>query len=411
MLPDLSGRRRIVLAAALVDSVGSGIFAPLSLLYFTRYTHLGLGSAGLVVGLGQALSIPAGMIAGIWVHHIGEKGVIALGLILQCLGYLGYPAAHSAVEVLVLRTVIGTGDGFFWTGYPALLPRIAKEGELPKWYGLERSLRNGGAAVGSLITAILLAATTEVYVIIPLADALSFLACALIVMVGTMGVPETRNAQRETREKSAGTRGADGYRAVLRDARVWLFAGSVGPLAMCSSAVTYALPVFAVSTLGLPPSFSAIIIAVNTSMVVLLQPVVGARISQERLPGALVQCALVWAVTFAALLPLQVSHDHVFLGIAVVALAALFTAGELLYAPAAFSYMGHIAPDRLRGRYMGVHQTVFAASGSGSPVIQAGLLEFGPWACWLGLLGLSVVGGVQAHRLKKVTDNYPRNHL
>ena len=92
--PDVGPHRRFVVALAL-DAVGSGIWMPLSMLYFLHQTSLGLVRLGLAMTIANTLVIPLVAYLGALVDRVGPKRVIQLGNAGAAVAFLLYPFAHS----------------------------------------------------------------------------------------------------------------------------------------------------------------------------------------------------------------------------------------------------------------------------------------------------------------------------
>ena len=74
--------------------------------------------------------------------------------------------------------------------------------------------------------------------------------------------------------------------------------------------------------------------------------------------------------------------------------SAVYTLGEMLGGPVLAALAAEAAPDHLRGRYLAWNQVAWTVTGAAAPVTFAALLSQGAAVTWLGLLGLSAVGGL-----------------
>ena len=74
--------------------------------------------------------------------------------------------------------------------------------------------------------------------------------------------------------------------------------------------------------------------------------------------------------------------------------SAVYTLGEMLGGPVLAALAAEAAPDHLRGRYLAWNQVAWTVTGAAAPVTFAALLSQGAAVTWLGLLALSVVGGL-----------------
>lgn len=106
--PSVGRHRRFVTAIA-IDAVGSGVFMPISILYFLVATDLSLVQVGAAISLASLISLPAGPMIGSvpgerekWFGFLGALRNIgfALGGLLSGLAItLGTQTAYAAVVV------------------------------------------------------------------------------------------------------------------------------------------------------------------------------------------------------------------------------------------------------------------------------------------------------------------------
>jgi sugar phosphate permease len=152
--------------------------------------------------------------------------------------------------------------------------------------------------------------------------------------------------------------------------------------------LNFALPVYAVTVLGLPGWITGVVFTVNCVMVGFGQGlVVNALTGRVRYRILLLTQALFAAsyVVFlgASVLTVSVATAVMVLGGVVYTLAEL-TGGPVLAATAAES-----APDHLRGRYLSMTQLAWNLSSTVAPVLFAWLLELGSAPLWLVMLVIS----------------------
>ena len=85
-----------------------------------------------------------------------------------------------------------------------------------------------------------------------------------------------------------------------------------------------------------------------------------------------------------------VAHSVLALWIAM----TVFTIGEMISSPTASAYLARLAPEHMRGRYMGVLALSWNTAGIVGPQIGLRLFGIDPMLVWLvcGLLGLTAAG-------------------
>src|ERR687885_2874592 len=96
-------RRRLLIAAMFVDTLGGGLLSPFELVYALKIAGLSLTSAGVILSVAAAAGIAVGPLAGAAVDRVGPVRVVAVanGLgVAGCLSLLvwqnGYGYAVGA---------------------------------------------------------------------------------------------------------------------------------------------------------------------------------------------------------------------------------------------------------------------------------------------------------------------------
>jgi MFS family permease len=171
--------------------MGSGVFMPMSLLYFIAVTPLTLVQVGLAVSLGSAAALPAGLLIGGAVDKWGARSVLLAGNALQALGFVAYLWTQSLIAVTVWTVVIAVGRSAFWGSYGAIVAAISSPGERERWFGFLGALRNVGFAVGGLASGVAITLDSRaVFAWVVVVNAASYaVAFALL-----WGVPDSRGA-------------------------------------------------------------------------------------------------------------------------------------------------------------------------------------------------------------------------
>src|SRR4051794_23185043 len=89
------GRHRRFVVAIVVDALGSGVFLPVSILYFLATTDLSLVRIGLALSIASAIQLPFGPLVGGLVDRYGAKRVLLVANALEAVGFIGYVFAES----------------------------------------------------------------------------------------------------------------------------------------------------------------------------------------------------------------------------------------------------------------------------------------------------------------------------
>lgn len=372
-------------AAIAIDSIGTGVFIPVTMLYFLATTSLTLVQVGAALTTAGLLALPAGpLIAGL-IDRYGTKPVLQAANLAQALGFAGYLVVGQTWQIVICAWLNSAGRAVFSGCYGVTVTALAAPGQRERWFGLLGSVRNLGYAFGGLLSAVAVSVGTHgAYAAIVAINAVSYLAAVALMRA----VPNAR--------PKAGHEAAGGWQRVLRDRRYLPVVGHQLCFAISLFALNIAIPVYAVDVLGLPGWTAGAVFTLNTLMAGFGQAVVvgwlGGRVRSRVLVAGQACFAAGYLVFLAA--------DRVAvlaLGVAVVLLGAgSYTLGEILCGPITSTVAAESAPDDLRGRYLALNQLAVTVAGAIAPVALSGLLSTGPAAIWLPLVGVSVLGATLA---------------
>ncbi len=387
--PSLGHHRRFVTAIA-IDAIGSGVFMPVSMLYFLVTTDLSLVQIGAAISVASAVAIPVGPLLGGVVDKYGAKPVLLAGNLLQGVGFLAYLFTDSFVGLTLWTIVVAVGRTAFWGSYGNIVAAISQPGEREKWFGFLGALRNVGFAVGGLLSGVAITIGTDsAYLAVVLVNAVSY-AVAFVLL---LAVPATRPTGHRAPERAWST--------VLRDRPYRLLWAVQFVYSTAMMVLNFAMPVYAVTVLGLPGWVTGAIFTINTVIIGFGQGLVVRGLTGHRRWRVLVLTNLVFAASFVVIL--GATAFSVVLATVVVLLGSfVFTGGELLGGPVLGALAAEAAPEHLRGRYLSLIQLAWTISGSIAPVTFAWLLDSGESPLWLALTALALVGALLAVQLGRV---------
>ena len=384
------GEHRRFVTAIIADTVGSGLFMPIALLYFLATTDLSLVQVGSAMSLSALVTLPAAFVVGTLVDQLGGRRMMLLGNLLQAVGMTAYLWTESFWAVVAWTVLVNLGRQAFWGSFGNVVTAITRPGERELWFGFLQALRNLGYAVGGLLAgAALQVGTDSALHAVVIANAVTF----VLAFVLLLDVPDHRAHVSHDAP-------VEGWGVVLRDrAYLRLVLGQL-TYAAGVMVLNYALPVYAAETLDLPGWVVGAIFTLNTVLVGLGQGLV-VRWMTGRVRARMMALAQVFFVASYALfvlagaLPVWVAVAAMLLG------AAVYTTGELVGGPVYSATSAEAAPDHLRGRYLGLVQLTWGIAGAVTPVAYTFLLDHGQVSLWAGLGALAVGAAVYAGSLPR----------
>src|SRR6266702_1896323 len=206
-LPHIRGAGSFVVAT-LIDTLGTGLFLPFSLLYFHVVIGLPLSTVGLALSLATIITVPMVPLSGMLVDRFGAKRVVVASQLLQGVGVFGYLVVKDVATLVSMALLVAAGQSLFWSAHFTLVAQIAAQNERDRWYGLAAATRNTGLGLGALLAGVLVGANAALgYHLVLVANGLSFFLAAGLLL---LGVRVSSPHRGESMQKAA-------YRLVLRD--------------------------------------------------------------------------------------------------------------------------------------------------------------------------------------------------
>lgn len=389
-LPRLGGGSGAVLAVLLVDALGTGLFAPFSLLYFHAVVGLSLPVVGLALSVATAAALPVAPITGSLVDLYGARRVVVCAQLLQGTGFIAYLFVGSVAMLVPAALLAAVGQRMFWSALFTLLADVSDPGERDRWYGLSAAAQSAGFGVGGLLSGLAMAAggPTGYYLVIAANAASFFLAAGLLLW----RVPEPART-------GVGRKGGAGYSAVLRDRPFVGLTAANAAFALCNVMLTIGIPVFAVEALGAPAWLPGILLALNTAFLAGAQTTVVRLMEPHRRTRTLALAALLWcgwcaATALALSVPASLLIPYLLLT------TGLFTLAELIHAPTSNALAAAVSPEALRGRYLAAFQFSWATAIFVAPGFFTLLFAVGPALPWVVIGTLALTAGLSVLSLE-----------
>ena len=384
--PSVGEHRRFV-AAIVADTVGSGLFMPITLLYFLAMTDLSLVQIGTALSLSALLSMPAAFVIGTMVDRFGPRKMMLLGNLVQAAGMAAYLWADSLLAVALWTALLNIGRQSFWGSFGNVVTAISAPGERETWFGFLQAVRNLGYSVGGVLAGIALQVGTDIaYQSVVVVNAVTF----VLAFVLLLDVPDHRVAHDEDAP-------VEGWGVVLRDrAYLRLVVGQFG-FVVGMMVLNFALPVYVAETIDLPglgrrrdlhPQHRA------------RRARPGARRTPDDRAGPGPDDGAGPAGLRGRLPDVRRSPAGCPVWLAVVVMlagAAVYTGGELVGGPVFSATAAEAAPDHLRGRYLGLFQLSWGIGGAVTPIAFTWLLAHGQATLWwvLAVVALATAGFLQ----------------
>ncbi|GHH82953.1 MFS transporter [Streptomyces sulfonofaciens] len=385
LLPPPGGLRRFAVAN-LINTVGSGLYITSGTLFFTRAVGLTVEETALGMTVGTGVGLALMMVFGRLSDRFGPKPVYVSLLVAQALMMAAFTQVRSFSWFLVVAVVSGIADRGIAGTAGALIHAMSDAENRITARAQLRTSTNVGLGLGTLIAGTsLLVDTAAAYTCVVAGNAVLFGTAAAMLLGVDAG-----------HRRAPGTAGAATARtaAPLRDRRYLAVTAANGLLALHASVLSFALPLWVAGHTEAPKWSIAMVMIVNTVLVVLLQVRVSRRTGT--VPQAARMARLTGVVFAMACLTMAATRSlGPALSVGVLLLwAVIYTAGELAQTSAEFCLGFELAPDHAQGAY----QSVFAL-GPGvmralAPTLLATLVLGNGSTGWLALAGFFLVSGL-----------------
>lgn len=385
--------RPVLMGALVVDSMGSGLFIPLALIYFVETTDVSQVTLGVILSTAGVLAFPLPAVAGYLADRFGALPLIIGSHVLQAFGFVGYGLAEHPGTILLTVLLTTAGVRIFWSTIFTAVADFADGSSAAMtrdmWFAWVNTFRLSGFGTGMLVSGIAVSVGGDgAYFAVSGSTAVCYLVSAVALAMFV------RMPRRAAGEEDV----AVGYRSMLRD-RPFLGFTAVNVLfAMSSRMLALGLPSMVLYELHGPGWVTSAVLVGNTVLLALLSAPVTKLLQRFRRTRVIALAGglwTVWSFAFAGIAP----GTSVWSLLALVGGAALlFTFAEVMYGPASMALVNAIAPTAARGRYLAMFQYSFVASGIICPVFFTTLFQARPGLPWmvLGFVNIAALLGMYA---------------
>ncbi len=372
----------ILFAGTFINRFGTFVW-PFLTIYLTRQGHT-LTAAAWAVSAFCAGSLAGGTLGGWLADHFGRRNTIVLATFASAVFFMLLYAASGLPAVIFFTALAGLASGTYHPAISALLTDLVPAAKRVRAFAAIRLAANAGFAFGVSIGGIL--ANHSLFWLFA-GDALT---TALYGCIALAWLPQ---GLRSLTRRSPWSEALTALRSDRAFQAQWL-AAFCGALIFAQFGSTYSLHIIrrglTLDTLGwhLPPeTVYGLLLGWNGMLIVLAElPLTSATMRFD----ARCVMALGYALTGLGFALNAVAHTVFALWVTM----TVFTIGEMISQPTASAHLSRLAPERMRGRYMGVFALAWNGAGIVGPQLGFRLLAIDPLLVWLGggLLGLVAAG-------------------
>ena len=356
----------------LVNRAGTFI-QPFLILYLTGPRHLSVPVAGSVVtvwGLGALVSQPVG---GYLTDRIGRRRTLAGGMFAVALALGTLASARGVAAITGAALLVGLVGDVYRPAVSATVADLLDGEQRVRAFALQFWAVNLGFSVATVSAGFLARVGFGPLFAV---DAVTSAAFGLVVL---RRVPETRPLSTAPLEDA----GPRAWRIMLADRLLLATVLLVLGYASLYTQVYVALPL-AVRDAGLGTGTYGLVMAVNGVVIVLVQPLalpfLARTPSTVLLPGSMLMVGAGIALS-------GVCHTGWLFTLTVV----IWSLGEIGQSGSFQALVARLAPEAMRGRYVGAVGLAWGGSAVVGPFVGTRVYAAAPPVLWLGCAALGVV--------------------
>jgi MFS family permease len=358
----------ILFFGQLVSAIGMSLVWPFMTIYVREKLDVTLTVVGLVLAANSMSGLLSQLIGGPVVDRFGRKLAMVVSLAGRAVIMLALGLADSLLSFTVLIVLSGSFGSLFQPALNSMVADMMEPESRIEAYGLMRIVSNLGIAIGPAIGGFI---ATRSYLISFLAASL---ASAIYFFITILLVKETRPElpAGQTSEVSGG----GGYGRLMRDMPFLLFCATFAIMGIAYAQMMTIFPVYIKEQFLIPEDRFGLIMATNAAMVVLFQWPVTRKLKRLALGPAL---ALGTAFVSVGLGLVAFSNTFSWFLVSMI----IVTIGELIFAPSSTAFAANLAPEAMRGRYMGVFGMSMGLSFGMAPAVGGIISDsLGPASVW-----------------------------
>lgn len=384
----------VLVIGTLINTTGSALVFPFIALYIGRRFGATEAETGLVFTFYAAVALFSGAAGGALADRLGRKAVMIIGLVAAMAFSLILAFASSLAMIFLAIFVTGLLTPVFGPAVNAMIADMLPEEQHARGYGMVRVSANLGVVIGPMLGG-LLADQEGGFLWLFIGDAITSGIFALFIAFLIRETrpetpPQTPDAGAAAPDWRASLRLFEGYGQVIRDTPFLLFSLTYLASTLVYSQMNTNLVLYLDKEFGITAGQYSVLIALNAVMVVLFQFPITAYV--ERFPHTQVLAvgALCYGIGFG-MFGFVGRMWWFALGMAVL------TIGEMVIVPVAQTVVAEMAPEAMRGRYMGFYGLTWGLSFGIGPLMGGLILsaEGGAYRRQLWVLAL-VIGGLGA---------------
>ncbi|WP_261134132.1 MFS transporter [Bacillus sp. Marseille-Q3570] len=383
-----------------INGIAFMMLLPFLALYLKdRVDHV--WEVGIVMGVSPLASVIGTMIGGRLADIYGRKPLMVGSMAGNAVVMLGFVWLDDFWSFVILSLFLGFFNSLFHPAASAMVADVTSPEKRTEAFGLLRMGHNIGAAIGPLIGASVVIFSKSVIFMISAASMFFYAAIVLIWIKESL--PKKEKSQNNSKEAQKEENLPSPFQVILRDKLLFVFIITGVVISMSFTQTEGMLPLHFDQTL---PNLTdaqnpyTYMLAFNGLLVVLFQfPI--SRWAGNRAIGRvmLYGCILFgFGLLSVGWLP-QAFHaletNYLIVMVVFLVIYGIYTLGEMLMSPVQMTFVANLAPEHLRGTYMGAAGLQWILGGVAGPFLGGILLEYKLGNLMFTILGIGcIIAGI-----------------
>ncbi|MEW5561033.1 efflux MFS transporter YdeE [Enterobacter asburiae] len=375
MTPSVKRSTSALLASSLLLTIGRGATLPFMTIYLTRQYGMSVEAIGYALTVALTVGVLFSLGFGILADKFDKKRYMIVAIVAFIAGFSAIPLVNNVILVVFFFSLINCAYSVFSTVLKAWFADVLSVGEKARIFSLNYSFLNIGWTVGPPIGTWLVMYSLQ----------LPFWLAAVCAAFPLVFIQFYVQRSQESSEEKVATVWQPSV--LLKDKALFWFTLSGllasyvgGSFATCIS--QYVLTV--ADDADFAQKVVSVVLPVNAVVVVSLQYVVGRKITASNIRPLMVVGTLCFLLGLGGFI--FSGENLVYWGIA----AAVFTIGEIIYAPGEYMLIDNIAPPGMKASYFSA-QALGWLGAAANPMITGLILTSLPAWTLFAIMMLAIV--------------------
>ncbi|WP_446028100.1 efflux MFS transporter YdeE [Lelliottia amnigena] len=387
MKPSLRRSTAALLASSLLLTIGRGATLPFMTIYLTRVYNMSVENIGYALTIALTIGVVFSMGFGILADKFDKKRYMLISILAFIAGFVAIPLVHNVTLVVVFFALINCAYSVFSTVLKAWFSDVLTSSEKARVFSLNYSFLNIGWTIGPPIGTLLVMYSLQ----LPFWLAAFCAALPLVFIQFYVQKSVAADAEHAPVPWQPSV--------LLRDkALFWytlsgLLASYVGgSFASCISQYVLAADYDS----DFAQNVVAVVLPVNAAVVVSMQYLIGRRITASNIRPLMALGTLFFVLGLGGFM--LSGSNLIYWGIA----AAVFTVGEIIYAPGEYMLIDNIAPPGMKASYFSA-QALGWLGAAANPMITGIILTHLPhWSLFAVMMAAIVIAWLMILRGMRV---------